>query len=146
MIAVSLSRSIGSNIKKLRVKQGLTQDELAQALFVTRQTVSNYETGRSNPDVDMLQRISEVLHTDINYLLYGDLLFAERRLLRKRTFKIITVFCAFLILMLVFYPLTLSLKTNKYEFMPYMLVRIIFSAVVYDCFRIDITSNYRICF
>ena len=68
MIAVSLSRSIGSNIKKLRVKQGLTKDELAQALFVTRQTVSNYETGRSNPDVDMLQRISEVLHTDIqNY-------------------------------------------------------------------------------
>ena len=111
--------------KKLRVKQGLTQDELAQALFVTRQTVSNYETGRSNPDVDMLQRISEVLHTDINYLLYGDLLFAERRLLRKRTFKIITVFCAFLILMLVFYPLTLSLKTNKYEFMPYMLVRML---------------------
>ena len=42
-----------------------------------------------------------------------------------RTFKIITVFCAFLILMLVFYPLTLSLKTYKYEFMPDMLVRIL---------------------
>ena len=44
-------RDIGKNIRQLRTQQNMTQDELAQKLFVTRQTVSNYETGKSKPDV-----------------------------------------------------------------------------------------------
>lgn len=64
-------RDIGKNIKTLRTKKNMTQDELAEKLFVTRQTVSNYETGRSRPDVDMLAKIAEVLETDANTVLYG---------------------------------------------------------------------------
>lgn len=64
-------RDIGKNIKALRAKKNMTQDELAEKLFVTRQTVSNYETGRSRPDVEMLARIAEVLETDANALIYG---------------------------------------------------------------------------
>ena len=64
-------RNIHKNIRDLRIRKGLTQDELAQQLFVTRQTVSNYETGKSRPDIDMLMRIAEVLDTDINTVLYG---------------------------------------------------------------------------
>ena len=44
---------------------------LAEKLFVTRQTVSNYETGKSRPDVEMLTRIAEVLETDVSTLIYG---------------------------------------------------------------------------
>ena len=65
------TRNINKNIKDLRIRSGLTQDELAQQLFVTRQTVSNNETGKSRPDIDMLMRIAEVLDTDINTILYG---------------------------------------------------------------------------
>lgn len=64
-------RDIGKSIRDLRTRNNLTQDELAEKLFVTRQTVSNYETGKSRPDVEMLLRISEVLETDIQQLLYG---------------------------------------------------------------------------
>lgn len=64
-------RDIGKNIKSLRIQQNMTQDELAEKLFVTRQTVSNYETGRSRPDVEMLARIAEVLQTDANTVIYG---------------------------------------------------------------------------
>lgn len=64
-------RDIGKNIKTLRTKKNMTQDELAEKLFVTRQTVSNYETGRSRPDVDMLAKIAEVLETDANTVIYG---------------------------------------------------------------------------
>ena len=64
-------RDIGKNIKVLRKARGMTQDALAAALFVTRQTVSNYENGKSRPDLDMLLRISEVLDTDINAIFYG---------------------------------------------------------------------------
>ena len=64
-------RDIGKNIKTLRIQKNLTQDELAEKLFVTRQTVSNYETGKSRPDIDMLMQIAEVTDTDIHSLLYG---------------------------------------------------------------------------
>ena len=64
-------RDIGKNIRLARTKQKKTQEELADALFVTRQTVSNYETGKSNPDVDTLLQIAQILDTDINTLIYG---------------------------------------------------------------------------
>ena len=64
-------RDIGKNIRQLRTEKNMTQDELAQKLFVTRQTVSNYENGKSRPDVEMLERIVDVLHTDILTVIYG---------------------------------------------------------------------------
>jgi len=70
---------IGKNIRESRTRNNLTQDELAEKLFVTRQTVSNYETGKSRPDVEMLLRISEVLGTDIQQLLYGPVPSPQRR-------------------------------------------------------------------
>lgn len=41
-------RDIGKNIRALRIRKKLSQDQLAQVLHVTRQTVSNYETGVSH--------------------------------------------------------------------------------------------------
>lgn len=64
-------RDIGKNIKMLREERNMTQDEMAEKLFVTRQTVSNYETGRSRPDVEMLTKIAEVLGVDANTVIYG---------------------------------------------------------------------------
>ena len=64
-------RDIGKNIRDLRISQNLTQDQLAEKLFVTRQTVSNYENGKSRPDVDMIVKISEVLGCDVESMLYG---------------------------------------------------------------------------
>lgn len=64
-------RDIAKNIRSLRQSKNMTQDELAEKLFVTRQTVSNYETGKSRPDVEMLVKISEVLGTDIHQVIYG---------------------------------------------------------------------------
>ena len=64
-------RDIGKNIKQLRTQKNMTQDELAERIFVTRQTVSNYENGKSRPDVDMLVQIAQVLETDIQQLIYG---------------------------------------------------------------------------
>ena len=61
---------IAKNIKQLRMQKNLTQDALAEKLYVTRQTVSNYETGKSRPDIDMLTRIAQVLEVPIQDLLY----------------------------------------------------------------------------
>ena len=64
-------RDIGKNIRTMRQRKNMTQDAMAESLYVTRQTVSNYETGKSRPDIDMLMRIADVLDTDMNTLLYG---------------------------------------------------------------------------
>ena len=64
-------KDIGKNIKHLREKNKLSQEQLAEKLFVTRQTISNYETGRSRPDVEMLTRIADVLDADVNTVIYG---------------------------------------------------------------------------
>lgn len=64
-------RDIGKNIKTIRQEQKMTQDALAEALYVTRQTVSNYENGHTRPDLETLERIAEILQTDVNTLIYG---------------------------------------------------------------------------
>ena len=52
---------IGKNISKLRRARGLTQDELAEKLFITRQTVSGWENGRTQPGLDILGELADVL-------------------------------------------------------------------------------------
>ena len=59
---------LASSIKALRKQQHMTQDELAELLHVTRQTVSNYENGKSEPDIETLVRIAEIFETDVNSL------------------------------------------------------------------------------
>ena len=60
---------IGANIRRARVRRKLTQDDLAQTVHTTRQTISNYETGRSHPDVETLQRLADALGVELTELL-----------------------------------------------------------------------------
>lgn len=62
---------LGKNIRRFRVQMNMTQEELAQKIITSRTTVSNYENGRTQPDIDMLVTISEVLETDPNTLITG---------------------------------------------------------------------------
>lgn len=64
-------RDIGANIRRARVRRKLTQDDLAQTVHTTRQTISNYETGRSRPDVETLQRLADALSVELTELLDG---------------------------------------------------------------------------
>ena len=63
--------AVGKNLKRLRQREKLTQDALAEQLHVTRQAVSSWETGKTQPDVETLTALAEVLHTDIRELIYG---------------------------------------------------------------------------
>lgn len=55
---------LGQRIKQARTDQGLTQAQLAEELHVTRQTISNWENGRSVPDYVMLTQLARVLSLD----------------------------------------------------------------------------------
>lgn len=62
---------VSKNLKKIRTSKNLTQDALAKQLFVTRQTVSGWENGRTQPDIEMLIKIAETLGVDVEELIYG---------------------------------------------------------------------------
>lgn len=62
---------VGKNIKNIRKEKNLTQDDLAARLHCTRQTISNYETGKSEPDIALLIELAGVLEVEIGELIYG---------------------------------------------------------------------------
>lgn len=63
---------VSKSIKKFRTAGGLTQNELAERLFVTRQTVSSWENGRTQPDIETLLQLSEALSVSVEELIYGE--------------------------------------------------------------------------
>lgn len=56
-------------IHELRTRRGLSQDELAEKIFVTRQAVSRWENGETVPNVDTLKLLSKFFDVSINTLL-----------------------------------------------------------------------------
>lgn len=76
------------NLKKIRKDKGYTQETLAEKLNVVRQTVSKWEKGLSLPDVDMLSKIVNVLETDVNILLDGQITTTDQSEIVKQLAKI----------------------------------------------------------
>lgn len=64
---------IGEQIQKYRAERGYSQDELAEKIFVTRQTVSNWENQHTYPDLHSLLLLSDVFGTSLDQLVKGDL-------------------------------------------------------------------------
>ena len=60
---------LSENIIALRKKQGMSQQSLADAVFVTRQTISKWEKNLSVPDADALIRLADALDTTVQNLL-----------------------------------------------------------------------------
>ena len=56
-------------IRRLRTEKGLSQDELAEKLFVTRQAVSRWENGETTPNTETLKQLSRLFDVSINTLL-----------------------------------------------------------------------------
>ena len=56
-------------ILKLRTEKGLSQDELAKMVYVTRQAVSRWETGETMPNTETLKLLSKVFNVSINTIL-----------------------------------------------------------------------------
>ena len=63
---------LGKNIAKIRKDNNLTQDEFAEKYYVTRQTISNWEIGKSYPDLETLVKISNDFNVSLDILLKED--------------------------------------------------------------------------
>ncbi len=79
--------NLGEKLFELRKAKNLTQDEVAEKLNVTRQTVSKWETNQSTPDFDKIVPISELFEIGVEELLTGKL--KEEKQLEKEE-KVLT--------------------------------------------------------
>ena len=63
---------IGKKLKDARIKSGLTQEEIAEELNVSRQTISNWENEKSYPDIISVIELSNFYSISLDDLLKGD--------------------------------------------------------------------------
>lgn len=68
-VAIPLKNSFAESLKKLRTDSNLSQQQLADKLFVNRSTITNWELGRRVPDATTIIRLAEILHVDVSELL-----------------------------------------------------------------------------
>ena len=96
-------------LQELRKSRGLTQEELAEALFVSRTAISKWESGRGYPSIDSLKEISSYFSVSIDDLLSGEQLISIAEKENKSNFNrvcdLLLGFVDLFSLMLIFLPL-----------------------------------------
>jgi len=102
-------------LQEVRKNRGLTQEELAEALYVSRTAISKWESGRGYPSIDSLKEISKFFSVTIDELLSGEKLIslaekennANLRSVCDLLFGMVDI-CAFLLMVLPLYPNTIE--------------------------------------
>ena len=86
---------LGEKLTNLRRESGLTQDELAKKIYVTRTAISKWENGKSYPGIDSLKLLSKVYNVSLDELISDDDVVAARnaKIRRSRTFYWCAVGC-----------------------------------------------------
>ena len=99
----------GQKLQELRKQKGMTQEELAQALYVSRAAVSKWESGRGYPNIDSLKAIAKFYSVTVDALLSGEEILTiakedqmlKEKQVRDRVFALLDVGC----ILLLFLPL-----------------------------------------
>ncbi len=105
---------IGTQIRKYRSAQELSQEELAERIYVTRQTISNWENGKSYPDLHSLLLLSSLFHVSLDQLVKGDIEIMKQEINKEEVAKFNRLSKVFSVLFAVsivaFIPLVVFLK------------------------------------
>lgn len=106
---------LGKQIKKYRNELSLSQDVLAEKIYVSRQTISNWENDKSYPDVNSLLLLSEVFQVSIDNLIKGDIEEMKEQIKAedKKEFEKLSNVFAILMLAMVLTPIPLVKFFNE---------------------------------
>lgn len=91
---------LGKRLKEYRTRLGMTQDELAERLYVSRQTVSSWENDKSYPDIHSLLMLSDLFKVSLDTLVKGDIEIMKEKIDQEsiRNFKRYNLIYAILLL------------------------------------------------
>lgn len=63
---------VSKNLRRLRKANGITQEQLAEELHITRQAISNWENNKTQPDIASLAQLAKIFEVEIEELIYGE--------------------------------------------------------------------------
>lgn len=115
---------LGNHIKHYRNEKGLSQEELAERVYVTRQTISNWENNKNYPDINSIVLLSEIFEISIDNLIKGDLEQMKKEInseeVKKLNFYSWMVLIIFLIAIISLIPMLKFI--GLYGFIPYFIL------------------------
>ena len=119
---------IGTKIKQARISANLTQEDIAEKLGVSRQTISSWENGKSYPDVTSLFTLSDVYNVTVDFLAKGDKEMInhlkESSNVRKSNKQIVLCVIALVIVNLAYFVGIIAIALPE---VPYMTFNIVFA-------------------
>ena len=93
---------IGTIIRNHRIAQGLTQEELGAKVFVSKQAVSKWETGKTLPDIEIVRKLCDILEINKDEILGGSI---EETKKSHKWLKVVTIISVVSILVALFFGL-----------------------------------------
>ncbi len=127
---------LGKQIKKHRVTAQLSQEELAERIYVSRQTISNWENDKSYPDVNSLVLLSETFQVSLDNLIKGDIDIMKEVIQREEVVKMKHYGAVYTILLTatVVSAVPLFMWLDTWAFIPW---GIIFAAAMFFAFKVE---------
>ncbi|WP_053942200.1 helix-turn-helix domain-containing protein [Kallipyga gabonensis] len=115
---------LGHQIKYYRSEKELSQEELAERIFVSRQTISNWENNKNYPDINSIVLLSEIFGVSIDHLIRGDVEQMKKEINAEEVRKMNGYSLMMLILMLVAIISLMPLIKfiGLYAFIPYLVL------------------------
>ena len=105
---------LGHRIKSFREKLNISQEELADKIYTSRQTISNWENDKTYPDINSLKLLSNLFDVSLDNLIEGDIELMKRQINEKERndfFKLSWIYTIELVVMVLSsYPLFKFLK------------------------------------
>jgi len=106
---------LGNQIKKYRDELAISQEKLAEKIYVSRQSISNWENGKNYPDINSLIRLSEIFRVSLDILIKGDVEKMKREISGKdrKDFEKVSNLYAIMFGLLVLTPMPLLYFLGK---------------------------------
>lgn len=129
--------NIATQIKNYRKVQNWSQDDLAEKVFVSRQTISNWETEKSYPDLHSLFLLSNLFNVTLDELVKGDLEKMKNELSNKKMNQYSIGMLVTMILM--FLSLALLKRIGFYATLPFFIVFAL--AMFYCAYQLEVLKK-----
>jgi len=127
---------LSAQIKKYRTGMNLSQEELAEKLYVTRQTISNWENNKSYPDIHSLLLLSSLFNLSLDQLIKGDIDMLKDEIKKSEIEKFNHYGAIFTVLLLITISSTVPLAIfSGYYFL--IIFGILSSITMYFAFKVE---------
>ena len=131
-----LYMELNEQIKKYRTEMNLSQEELAEKIYVTRQSVSNWENGKTYPDIHSLLLLGSLFGISLDQLVKGDIEIMKEEIKKEEIAKMNRYgrIYAIMLVATIVSAAPLFMWLERWAFLPW---GIIFSIMIYFSLKVD---------